>query len=210
MSVASEVARKLLQIKAIKLNPQNPFTWASGIKSPIYCDNRLALSYPKVRDYLIYTMSRKAIAMGKYDVVAGVATSGIAYGALIAADQNKPMVYVRSKAKAHGRQNLIEGHLEGNEKVLIIEDLISTGGSSLKAVEAVRETGCEVIGVLAIFSYGFEKAFKAFADAECPMETLSSYNELLVEAVRSEYITEAQQADLEKWSVNPEAWGTPQ
>ena len=210
MSVASEVARKLLQIKAIKLDPQNPFTWASGIKSPIYCDNRLALSYPKVRDYLIYTMSRKAIEMGKYDVVAGVATSGIAYGALIASDQNKPMVYVRSKAKAHGRQNLIEGHLEGNEKVLIIEDLISTGGSSLKAVEAVRETGCEVVGVLAIFSYGFETAFKAFADAECPMATLSNYGELLSEAVKSEYITEAQQADLEKWSADPKAWGALQ
>ena len=146
--------------------------------------------------------------MGKYDVVAGVATSGIAYGALIAADQNKPMVYVRSKAKAHGRQNLIEGHLEGNEKVLIIEDLISTGGSSLKAVEAVRATGCEVIGVLAIFSYGFEKAFKAFANAECPMETLSNYNELLIEAVRSEYINESQQEDLKKWSENPETWTT--
>jgi len=206
MSVASEVARRLLQIKAIKLNPQNPFTWASGMKSPIYCDNRLALSYPKVRDYLTYTMSRKAIAMGKYDVIAGVATSGIAYGALVAADQNKPMVYVRSKAKAHGRQNLIEGFLEGNEKVLIIEDLISTGGSSLKAVEAVRATGCEVVGVLAIFSYGFEKAFKAFADAECPMETLSNYKELLNEAVKSEYITEEQQSDLEKWSANPEKW----
>ena len=210
MSVASEVARRLLQIKAIKLDPQNPFTWASGIKSPIYCDNRLALSYPKVRDYLIYTMSRKAIEMGKYDVVAGVATSGIAYGALIASDQNKPMIYVRSKAKAHGRQNLIEGHLEGNEKVLIIEDLISTGGSSLKAVEAVRATGCEVVGVVAIFSYGFEKAFKAFAEAECPMETLSNYRELLSEAVKSEYITEAQHVDLEKWSADPEAWGASQ
>ena len=207
MSVASEVARKLLQIKAIKLNPQNPFTWASGIKSPIYCDNRLALSHPNVRDYLIYTMSRKALEMGKYDVVAGVATAGIAYGALIANDQNKPMVYVRSKTKAHGRQNLIEGHLEGNEKVLIIEDLISTGGSSLKAVEAVRETGCEVVGVVAIFSYGFDKAFKAFADAKCPMATLSNYNELLAEAVKSEYISAAEQADLEKWSTDPEAWG---
>ena len=206
MSVASEVARRLLQIKAIKLNPQNPFTWASGMKSPIYCDNRLALSYPNVRDYLIYSMSRKAIAMGKYDAIAGVATAGIAFGALVAADQNKPMVYVRSKAKAHGRQNLIEGHLEGNEKVLIIEDLISTGGSSLKAVEAVRATGCEVVGVLAIFSYGFNKAFKAFADAECPMETLSNYGELLNEAVKSEYITEAQQKDLEKWSSSPETW----
>ena len=208
MSVASEVARKLLQIKAIKLSPQNPFTWASGIKSPIYCDNRLALSYPLVRDYMIYTMSRKAIGMGKYDVVAGVATAGIAYGALIAHDQKKPMVYVRSKAKAHGRQNQIEGHLEGNEKVLVIEDLISTGGSSLKAVEAVRETGCEVVGVLAIFSYGFDKALKAFADAECPMATLSNYNELLAEAVRSEYITAEEQSSLEKWSTNPEAWGS--
>lgn len=206
MSVASEVAKRLLQIKAIKLNPQNPFTWASGIKSPIYCDNRIILSYPNIRDYVVYCLEKKTLDHQDFDVVAGVATSGIAFGALVADRLKKPMVYVRSKAKEHGRQNMIEGYLEGNEKVLVIEDLISTGGSSLKAVEALKAAGCEVVGVQAIFSYGFDKATAAFAEAECPFETLTNYSELLQEAVKSKYITEEDVASLSGWSKAPSEW----
>jgi len=206
MSVASEVAKRLLQIKAIKLNPQNPFTWASGIQSPIYCDNRIILSHPNIRDYVVYCLEKKAENMPEFDIVAGVATSGIAFGALVADRLKKPMVYVRSKAKEHGRQNMIEGEIEGNEKVLVIEDLISTGGSSLKAVEALKERGCEIIGVHAIFSYGFQKATDAFAAADCPFETLTNYSELLQEAVKSEYINQEDLISLEKWSKAPSEW----
>ncbi|MDB4768630.1 orotate phosphoribosyltransferase [Saprospiraceae bacterium] len=206
MSVASEVAKRLLQIKAIKLNPQNPFTWASGIKSPIYCDNRIILSHPNIRDYVIYCLEKKATSMPEFDVVAGVATAGIAFGALLADRLKKPMVYVRSKAKEHGRQNMIEGQLEGTERILVIEDLISTGGSSLKAVEALKETGCEVVGVHAIFSYGFDKATTAFASSNCPFGTLTNYQELLQEAVKSDYIKEEQLVSLSKWSESPADW----
>lgn len=206
MSVASEVAKRLLQIKAIKLNPQNPFTWASGIQSPIYCDNRIILSHPNIRDYVIYCLEKKALTVGEFDVVAGVATSGIAFGALLADRLKKPMVYVRSKPKEHGRQNMIEGQIEGNERVLVIEDLISTGGSSLKAVEALKEAGCKVVGVHAIFSYGFDKATESFAEAECPFETLTNYDELLKEAVKSKYIEEAELESLSKWSKAPSEW----
>ena len=202
MSVASEVAKRLLQIKAIKLSPQNPFTWASGIESPIYCDNRIILSHPKIRDYVIYCLEKKATDLGEFDVVAGVATAGIAFGALVADRLKKPMVYVRSKAKAHGRQNMIEGELKGNEKVLVIEDLISTGGSSLKAVDALREKGCEVLAVHAIFTYEFQKATEAFAAAECPFSTLTNYSELLQEAVKSKYIQEEELISLAQWSKN--------
>ncbi|MEM6963768.1 MAG: orotate phosphoribosyltransferase [Bacteroidota bacterium] len=206
MSLASEVAKRLLQIKAIKLNPQNPFTWASGIQSPIYCDNRLILSHPNIRDYVIYCLEKKALNMPDFDVIAGVATSGIAFGALVADRLKKPMVYVRSKAKAHGRQNLIEGYLEGTEKVLVIEDLISTGGSSLKAVEALTTAGCTVVGVHAIFSYGFAEATTAFAAAECPFQTLTNYQDLLQEALKSKYINEENLASLSQWSKAPADW----
>lgn len=206
MSVASEVAKRLLQIKAIKLNPQNPFTWASGIQSPIYCDNRIILSHPNIRDYVVYCLEKKAESMPEFDIVAGVATSGIAFGALVADRLKKPMVYVRSKAKEHGRQNMIEGDLEGNEKVLVIEDLISTGGSSLKAVEALKDAGCDVVGVHAIFSYGFDKATEAFNAADCPFDTLTNYAELLQEAVKSEYIAEGDILSLSEWSKSPSDW----
>ncbi|KAI9551193.1 hypothetical protein GHT06_007052 [Daphnia sinensis] len=158
MSIAQEVAKNLLQINAVKLSPQNPFTWASGIKSPIYCDNRITLSYPSVRDFIIQAFVEKAQKFEPFDIVAGVATAGIPHGALIADRMKKPFIYIREKAKSHGRQNQIEGIIHEGAKVLVIEDLISTGGSSIKAVEAAREAGCEVVGVLAIFSYGFEKA----------------------------------------------------
>ena len=209
MSVASEVAKRLLQIKAIKLNLQNPFTWASGIQSPIYCDNRIILSHPNIRDYVVYCLEKKAEAMPEFDIVAGVATSGIAFGALVADRLKKPMVYVRSKAKEHGRQNMIEGELEGNEKVLVIEDLISTGGSSLKAVQALKDAGCDVIGVHAIFSYGFDKAKNSFDAAKCPFGTLTNYEELLQEAVKSDYIKEEELVPLSNWAKAPAEWNAP-
>ena len=148
MNIANEVAEKLLQINAVKLNPQNPFTWASGIKSPIYCDNRLVLSFPAVRTFVIRAFADKAAQFEPFDIVAGVATAGIPHGALLADRLEKPFIYVREKAKSHGRQNQIEGNITEGARILLIEDLISTGGSSLKAVETLREAGCVVVGVL--------------------------------------------------------------
>jgi orotate phosphoribosyltransferase len=188
MNIASEVAQRLLQIKAIKLSPQKPFTWASGILSPIYCDNRLVLSHPETRDFVKQCLIEKSKDFGKFDAVAGVATAGIAHGMLLADALKLPYAYVRSKPKEHGRQNLIEGELPPNSKVLVVEDLISTGGSSLQAVEAVREGGHNVAGVLAIFSYNFEKATIAFENAGCHLETLSNYDILLREALAIKYI----------------------
>jgi orotate phosphoribosyltransferase len=206
MTTAAQVAQRLLQIKAIKLNLQNPFTWASGIQSPIYCDNRIALSYPDVRNFIKQSMAEKSREFSDFDSVSGVATAGIAHGALLADALNLPFSYVRSKAKGHGRQNLIEGELNGTEKVLVVEDLISTGGSCLKAVEAIRERGCEVVGVLAIFQYGFAKAEKAFAEANCSFKTLSNYNILIDEAVKANYVQASDLALLKEWSKDPENW----
>ena len=206
MTRAAKVIQQLLQIKAIKLNPQNPFTWASGIQSPIYCDNRILLSYPASRKIIIDAFKEQASAFGDFDVVAGVATAGIPHGALLAAALNKPFVYVRSKAKEHGRQNLIEGYLRGNERILVIEDLISTGGSCLRAVEALRTVGCKVVGAIAIFSYGFERAKKAFAEADCPFSTLTNYDVLLEEAVKIGYIKPEDLATLQKWRQDPQNW----
>ncbi|MBK9016941.1 MAG: orotate phosphoribosyltransferase [Saprospiraceae bacterium] len=188
MNIASEVAKRLLQIKAIKLNPQKPFTWASGILSPIYCDNRLVLSHPDARDFVKQCLIEKSKDFSGFDAVAGVATAGIAHGMLLADALKLPFAYVRSKPKEHGRQNLIEGELPEKSNVLIVEDLISTGGSSLQAVQAVRESGHKVVGVLAIFSYNFEKAITAFENAGCPLETLSNYDVLLREALAIKYI----------------------
>jgi orotate phosphoribosyltransferase len=188
MNIASEVAKRLLQIKAIKLSPQKPFTWASGILSPIYCDNRLVLSHVEVRDFVKQCLLEKAKDFAEFDAVAGVATAGIAHGMLVADALKLPFAYVRSKAKEHGRQNLIEGELPAGAKVLMVEDLISTGGSSLQAVASVREAGHTVVGVLAIFSYNFEKAINAFENAGCPLETLSNYDVLLREALSIKYI----------------------
>lgn len=188
MNIASEVAKRLLQIKAIKLSPQKPFTWASGILSPIYCDNRLVLSHVEVRDFVKLCLLEKAKDFAEFDAVAGVATAGIAHGMLVADALKLPFAYVRSKAKEHGRQNLIEGELPAGSKVLVVEDLISTGGSSLQAVESVREAGHAVVGVLAIFSYNFEKAINAFENAGCQLETLSNYDVLLREALSIKYI----------------------
>ncbi len=206
MKLAPDVAGKLLQIKAIKLNPQNPFVWASGIHSPIYCDNRVILSFPRVRTFIIKGLVEKSKEFGHFDLIAGVATSGIAFGALLANELDLPFVYVRDKAKGHGRQNQIEGKLIGNERVLVVEDLISTGGSCLKAVQALEESGCEIAGVVAIFSYGFEQAREAFAAAKCHYDTLTNYDELLKEAIKSNYINKADLETLENWRIAPRKW----
>ena len=210
MTTAQSVAEKLLQINAVKLSPSTPFTWASGIKSPIYCDNRIILYHPSVRDYIIECFVEKSSQLEPFDVVAGVATAGVPHGALIADRLKKPFIYVREKAKSHGRQNQIEGTpsqgLSG-VKVLVIEDLISTGGSSLKAVEALREVGCEVVGVLAIFSYSFEKAEQIFEEANCRFETLSNYDILIAQAIENQYVKPEELATLKKWRLSPETWG---
>jgi len=206
MKLASEVASKLLQIKAIKLNPQNPFVWASGINSPIYCDNRIILSFPETRAFVVKALAEKSKDFGHFDIIAGVATAGIAFGALLADELGLPFVYVRDKAKGHGRQNQIEGKLDADQRVLVVEDLISTGGSCLKAVDALKEFGCEVAGVIAIFSYGFESAKENFAMAGCRFDTLTNYNELLKEAIQSDYINTGDMETLENWREAPKKW----
>ena len=201
------IAGRLMDIKAIKLQPNEPFTWASGWKSPIYCDNRKALSYADVRTFIKCAFAD--LARQKYadvDVVAGVATGAIAQGALVADLLGKPFIYVRSAPKDHGLANLIEGDLKAGQKVLVIEDLISTGGSSLKAVNALREAKAEVVGMLAIFTYGFPVAEEAFKAANVELTTLSNYNVLIDEAVKRGYVTEADVETLQEWRKNPSAW----
>lgn len=203
----AEVAHNLLEIKAVKLSPRDPFTWASGMLSPIYCDNRIALSHPGVRTYLKNCLVEKSAIFGDIDVLAGVATAGIPHGVLLADALNKPFVYVRSSAKDHGRRNLIEGQLESGSRVLVVEDLISTGGSCLQAVDALLDAGAEVVGVLAIFQYGFAKAQTAFAEKKIHFQTLTNYDSLIQEAARTGYVTEEDLGILKKWRENPEGWG---
>lgn len=207
MDLAAEVAHRLLQINAIKLSPHKPFTWASGIQSPIYCDNRTALSFPEVRRFIIKGFAQASAIFQPFNVVAGVATAGIPHGALLAEELGLPFVYVRSKAKSHGRQNQIEGVLPEGARVLVIEDLISTGGSALKAVEALREANADVVGVMAIFSYGFDKARTAFEAAGTSFATLSTYDALLKAAAEAEYIAPEEMDTLEAWRKAPETWG---
>lgn len=206
--VSETIAKQLLQIKAIKLQPANPFTWASGWKSPIYCDNRKTLSYPEVRGYI---KSKFAALVNEIypdaDVVAGVATGAIAQGALVADELNKPFVYVRSAPKGHGMENLIEGEIEPGKKVVVIEDLISTGGSSLKAVDALRAAGCEVVGMLAIFTYGFQTAVDNFAAKNVKIDTLSNYQTLIEVAVESGYVSAEDVKALSSWRNDPASWG---
>ena len=202
MNIEAEVARRLLEIKAIKLSPNAPFTWASGIKSPIYCDNRKTLSYPEVRKYIKKCLVEKSKAFGQFNMISGVAPAGIPQGALLADALDLPFIYVRSKAKGHGLQNMIEGEVKGGESVLVIEDLISTGGSSIKAVEALREADCRVVGVLAIFTYGFAKASETFRKADCKLETLSNFDALVEQAVKGGYISETEVGQVNKWRTN--------
>jgi len=204
---ALKVAEFLLQIKAVKLNPQSPFTWASGINSPIYCDNRVTLSYPNIRTFIRQTFAEAILEQyGKPDVIAGVATGGIAQGALVAQELGVPFIYVRSSAKQHGMGNQVEGYFEKEQRVVVIEDLISTGGSSLKAVEALREAGLDVKGLLAIFTYGFDLATENFKNAKCPFLTLSNYDVLLKKALENNTISESDLNTLEEWRKDPNSW----
>lgn len=205
--IAKKTAELLLQIKAIKLQPQDPFTWASGWKSPIYCDNRLTLSYPEVRKYLAESLASEIVAKyGKPDVIAGVATGAIAMGILVAEAMNLPFVYVRPEAKSHGRKNQIEGQLPENARVVVIEDLISTGGSSLKAVNALREAHATVVGMAALFTYGFSVSVQNFAEANCELFTLSNYETLIEQAATSGYVSNEDIKTLGDWRVAPDQW----
>ena len=204
---AEKIAESLLQIKAIKLNPTNPFNWSSGWQSPIYCDNRKTLSYPDVRSYIAQQFA-EAIKekFSNVDLIVGVATGGIALGALVAEALNLPFAYVRSSAKGHGMQNLIEGEVTRGQHVVVIEDLVSTGGSSLKAVTALRENGCNILGMLAIFTYNFGIAEKNFKDHQCKLITLSDYNTMIKVALASDYISEKDITSLTDWRQNPSEW----
>lgn len=207
MQTSHQCAINLLQIKAIKLNPSNPFTWASGLKSPIYCDNRKTLSYPEVRNFIrdefVKIIKEK---FGNPDVIAGVATGAIAQGVLVAQEMNKPFVYVRSEAKKHGLTNLIEGEIKAGQSVVVIEDLISTGGSSLKAVNALREAGCNVLGMTAIFTYELPRALEAFENEKVELHTITKYSELLEAALKNNYIKDEELETLKEWKNSPSEW----
>lgn len=204
---AKKTAELLLQIKAIKLCPQEPFTWASGWKSPIYCDNRITLSYPPVRNFLKQEIAKLVEEKhGKPDVIAGVATGAIAIGILVAQELGVPFVYVRPEPKKHGRQNQIEGHIESGQNVVVIEDLISTGKSSLNAVKALKEAHTNVKGMIAIFSYGFNIATENFKNDKVELTTLSNYEHLLEQALDSKYITSEELRTLEDWRIAPSEW----
>jgi len=205
---AITVSDFLLQIKAIKLDNANPFTWASGLRSPIYCDNRITLSFPKVRTYMRQQFV-KAIQeeFGDVDVIVGVATGGIAQGALIAQELGLPFAYVRSQSKGHGLENLIEGVVEAGQSAVIVEDLISTGGSSLKAVKALREAGCNVKGMVAIFTYKLKAALDNFEKEKCKLITLADYDILVKQAVEKDFIKDSDMQSLIEWRENPKKWG---
>jgi orotate phosphoribosyltransferase len=207
-AIANQIAAKLLQIKAIKLQPQEPFTWSSGWKSPIYCDNRVTLSDQAIRTFIKESLvDLVQERFEEVDVIAGVATAGIAQGAMMADMMNLPYAYVRPEPKGHGTGQQIEGRIERGQKVVLVEDLVSTGGSSLKAVKAVRDAGCEVLGVVAIFDYGFAAAVKNFSDAGVPYYTLSNYEYLLPIAVEQGFIKQDQLSLLQDWRKAPESWG---
>lgn len=205
---AKKIAEYLMQINAIKLQPSNPFTWASGWKSPIYCDNRKTLSFPVVRTFIRDSFVNLVKELyPQAEIIAGVATGAIAHGALAADKLCLPFIYVRSEAKSHGLGNQIEGYYEKGQRVVVIEDLISTGGSSLNAVRALREAGCDVLGMIAIFTYGFQKAVDGFTEEKCTLHTLSNYNTLVECAVDKGYIGESEVETLKKWRVDPSGWG---
>lgn len=206
---AKKTAELLLQIHAIKLQPNQPFTWASGWKSPIYCDNRIVLSYPPIRNYIREAMAKHIEKQyGKPDVIAGVATGAIGIGILVAEYLGLPFVYVRPEAKSHGRQNQIEGFIEKGQNVVVVEDLISTGKSSLNAVKALRDADVHVKGMVTIFSYGFEVATNNFKEADVTLHTLSNYSSLLEQALDTNYITSKEQDVLADWNANPSEWNT--
>lgn len=204
---ALKVAEFLLQVKAVKLQPNHPFTWASGLSSPIYCDNRITLSHPKIRTFIrqAYTEAIKEL-FGKPDLIAGVATGGIAQGALIAQELGLPFIYVRSSAKEHGMGNQIEGYFEAGQKVVVIEDLISTGGSSIKAIDALKNGGLDVKGIIAIFTYGFKEAETNFKKIKCPFATLTDYTILIEQALKHKYISNKDIESLRDWRESPQTW----
>jgi orotate phosphoribosyltransferase len=204
---ASPIAEMLLKIEAIKLNTRKPFIWSSGWKSPIYCDNRLSLSYPQVRSAIKEGLVN-AIKENFYtaEAIAGVATAGIAQGALVAEAMNLPFLYVRPKPKEHGMANMIEGKITSGQKVVVVEDLVSTGGSSLKTVAALREAGFKVLGMISIFNYGFDIATRNFHEADVSLVSLSDYSHLLTQALHQNYITEEQVTSLKAWRVDPANW----
>ncbi|KZE96236.1 orotate phosphoribosyltransferase [Geobacillus stearothermophilus] len=203
-----DIAAKLLEIGAVALQPNEPFTWSSGLKSPIYCDNRLTLAYPDVRRLIAAGLAELIrTQFPEADLIAGTATAGIPHAAWVSERLGLPMCYVRSQAKAHGKGKQIEGKAEPGQRVVVIEDLISTGGSSLAAVRALKEAGCEVLGVAAIFTYGLDKAKQAFAAENLPAYTLTDYDTLIETAVRLGAVSEHDLATLRKWRENPEEWG---
>lgn len=208
MNTSHKIASYLLSTKAVKLSPEQPFKWSSGWNSPIYCDNRVTLSYPEARTFIKKSLAK---AIKKHfpdaELIAGVATAGIPQGALVAEALGLPFAYVRPKPKEHGMGNQIEGRIEKGQKVVVIEDLISTGGSSLKAVDALREAGIEVVGMVSIFTYGFKVADTNFADKNVPLVTLSNYNALIDEAIKQNYISAESLESLKKWRRKPEKWG---
>lgn len=205
---ALKIASDLLQVQAIKLSKENPFTWSSGWKSPIYCDNRLSLSYPETRTFIKEALAEAAKNhFPGYEAVAGVATAGIPQGALLAEALGVPFIYVRSKPKGHGMENLIEGKVTPGQKVIVVEDLISTGGSSLKAADALQKSGFEVLGMLAIFTYGFQLADDNFENAGIRLHCLSNYQIMLEKAIELGYINQSDVASLEEWRTDPGNWG---
>jgi len=207
-NTAQKTAELLLQINAIKLNPKNPFTWASGWKSPIYCDNRITLSFPEIRKFLKNEFAANIVEkFGKPDYIAGVATGAIGIGLLVAEALDLPFIYVRPEAKKHGRQNQIEGQFEAGKSVVVVEDLISTGKSSLQAVDALRAADANILGMAAIFTYGFDVAAENFKNADIQLVTLSNYPTLLKAAVEKNYISQEEVATLSDWSKDPSVWG---
>lgn len=206
-SAAAEVANHLLTIEAIRLSPEKPFTWASGWKSPIYCDNRVSLSYPDTRSFIKEQLAQNIrTQFPEASAIAGVATAGIPQGALVADSLELPFIYVRSKPKGHGMENLIEGNLQAGQKVVVIEDLISTGGSSLKAVSALRKAGAEVLGMSAIFTYGFPIADKNFEEANVPLLVLSNYEIMLDQAIEKGHVSASEKSLLAQWRESPDTW----
>ena len=206
-NIKKDFAAHLLQVNAIKLQPNDPFTWASGWKSPFYCDNRRTLSFPQLRSFIKLELTHAVLEhFPQADAVAGVATGAIAQGALVADALQLPFVYVRSKPKDHGLENLIEGDLKAGQKVVVIEDLISTGGSSLKAVEAIRKAGCEVVGMVAAYTYGFAVAEEAFKAADVKLVTLTDYEHVVQKAVETGYIAKEDVVLLNEWRLNPAEW----
>ncbi len=205
---AAKTAEYLLKIQAVKLNKKEPFTWASGWKSPIYCDNRKTLSYQDVRAYIkeaSVELVRKLYP--EVEVIAGVATGAIANGVLVAQDMNLPFVYVRPDKKSHGMKNQVEGALKSGQKVVVVEDLVSTGGSSLKAVDALRDAGAQVLGMIAIFTYGFAIAEENFLKNKVELSTLTNYNAMIEQALASDYIAEDDVDSLKEWRLSPHSWG---